>query len=69
MSLYIPSSTKTSDFCLPHKQNISLVKSKNLYSSGMKKSISIFFFVKRGRICGPGDAYVVPCADQTVTYR
>ena len=57
MNLYIPSPAKTSDFCLPHKQNISLVKTKNLYSRGINKSIRIFFFVKRGRICVLEDAY------------
>ena len=42
MNLYIPSPAKTSDFCLPHKQNISLVKTKNLYSRGIKKAFEYF---------------------------
>ena len=42
MNLYIPSPAKTSDFCLPHKQNISLVKSKNLFLRGIKKAFEYF---------------------------
>ena len=42
MHLCIPSPTKTIDFSLPDKQNISLVKTKNLYSSGIKKAFKYF---------------------------
>ena len=42
MNLCIPNPTKTSDFSSPHKQNISLVKTKNLYSSGIKKAFKYF---------------------------
>ena len=42
MNLYIPSPAKASDFCLPHIQNISLVKSKNLFLRGIKKAFEYF---------------------------